>query len=289
MTDAAQSNADQLAFWNGTGGHTWVARQAHTDATLAPVSEALLAFAAPRAGERVLDVGCGCGASTLAFARSIGPAGRVAALDISAPMLAEAERRAKAAGITNVDWRQADAATAVLDDFDLLTSNFGLMFFGDPVSAFAHMSRAANAGARMAFVCWRSLAENPWIDVPMRAVSPHVPPRPKSDPSAPGMFAFADPQRVSRVITAGGWAPPQFETLDLDLDIAAAGGLDEAVAQSTQIGAINSWLRNQPAEIVSHAVASIREALTEYLDGASVRLPGAMWLISSSLERKTPS
>ena len=282
MANSEQFNADQLAFWNGPGGHTWVARQAHTDITLAPVSEALLALAAPRAGERVLDVGCGCGACTLEFARAVGPSGRVAALDISGPMLAEGKARAETAGITNVDWQQADAATAALDGFDLLVSAFGLMFFGDPVAAFTHMRRAASPGARMAFVCWRSLRENPWMEVPMRAVSSHVPPRPKADPQAPGMFAFADPQRVSRVLIAGGWAPPRLDKLDCELDIAAGRGLEEAVVQSTQIGAVNSWLRGQPEEVVAAAVASIRDAFTAHMDGASVCLPSAMWLVSST-------
>jgi SAM-dependent methyltransferase len=282
MADADQVNADMLSFWNGTGGHTWVARQAHTDITLAQVSEALLAFAAPRPGERVLDVGCGCGAPTLDFARAVGPAGRVAALDISGPMLAEGERRAKAAGIANVDWRQADPATAALDEYDLLASAFGSMFFGDPVAAFAHMRRAAGPRARMALVAWRSLTENPWMVVPMNAVAPHLPPRPKPAPHAPGMFAFADPGRVAEVLTAAGWAAPRMEKLDLDLDIAAGRGLEEAVVQSTRIGAVNSWLRNQPAETVSAAVASLREVLAAHASGASVRLPGAMWLIGSA-------
>lgn len=281
MAGPDQVNADMLSFWNGQGGHIWVTRQAHTDITLAPMTEALHAFAAPRSGERVLDIGCGCGATTLEFARAVGPAGRVTALDISGPMLAEGEARAKAAGIANVDWLQADAATATLDEFDLLTSAFGLMFFGDPVAAFTNMRRAANPGARMAFVCWRSLAENPWVEVPMDAVSRHLPPRPKPIPNAPGMFAFADPQHISEVLTAAGWAPPRLDKLDLDLDIAAGRGLEEAVVQSTQIGAVNSWLRNQPAEVVSAATTSLREALAAHLDGESVRLPGAMWLVSS--------
>jgi SAM-dependent methyltransferase len=89
-------NADMLAFWNGKGGHTWVARQEHTDITLTPVTDALLGFAAPRAGERVVDIGCGCGAPTLEFARAVGPSGRVVGFDISGPMLAEGERRASA-------------------------------------------------------------------------------------------------------------------------------------------------------------------------------------------------
>jgi len=282
MADPEQSNADQLAFWNGVGGRTWVVRQSHTDTTLAPASEALLAFAAPRAGERVLDVGCGCGATTLDFARAVGPTGRVAALDISVSMLAEGRARAEAARIANVDWCEADAATAALDEFDLLVSAFGVMFFGDPVAAFTRMRSAASPSARMAFVCWRPLGENPWLSTPMQAVATHLPPRPKADPEAPGMFAFADPQRVSRILTAAGWAPPRLKKLNLNIDIAAGLGLDEAVVQLTKIGAINSWLRDQPTAVVSAAVASVREALAPHVDGSSVRLPAAMWLVSSA-------
>ena len=120
------------------------------------------------------------------------------------------------------------------------------------------------------------------MKVPMDAVAPYLPPRPKAVPHAPGMFAFADPERFAEVLTSAGWAPPRIDSLDLDLDIAAGRGLEEAVVQSTQIGAVNSWLRGQPAEVVTAAIASIREAFTAHLDGASVRLPGAMWLVSST-------
>jgi SAM-dependent methyltransferase len=206
-------NADMVAFWNGKGGDTWVARQEHTDITLIPVTDALLAFASPRAGERVVDIGCGCGAPTLEFARAIGPSGRVTGLDISGPMLAEGERRASAAGITNVDWRQADPATAALDEYDLLSSAFGVMFFGDRVAAFTNMRRGAAPYARMALVCWRTLAENPWMEVPMTAAAQHLPPQPKPVPNAPGMFGLADSEHVTEVLTAAGWAPPTLEKL----------------------------------------------------------------------------
>lgn len=282
MAVPEEINADMLSFWNGRGGHTWVARQEHTDATLAPATEALRSFAAPREGERVVDIGCGCGAPTLEFARAVGPSGSVAGFDISAPMLAEGRRRARAAGIAHVDWLQADPAAALLDEYDLLISAFGVMFFGDPAAAFANMRRSAAPGARMALVCWRSLAENPWMSVPMTAVARHLPPRPPPVGNAPGMFAFADPEYVTEVLTAGGWTPPRFEKLDTDLDIAAGRGLDAAVVQSSEIGAVNSWLRNQPEAVIATAVASLREELKPYSDGMSVRLPGAMWLISSA-------
>ena len=282
MATPEEINADMLAFWNGKGGHTGVARQEHTDITLAPVTDALLAFASPRPGERGVDIGCGCGASTLEFARAVGPSGRVVGLDISGPMLAEGEKRASAAGIANVDWRQADPAVAALGEYDLLTSAFGVMFFGDRVAAFTNMRRSAAPNARMALVCWRALDENPWMQVPMTAVARHLPPRPQPVANAPGMFAFADPKHVTEVLAASGWSAPRVEKLDMDLDIAAGRGLEEAVVQSTEIGAINSWLRNQPEEVVSAAVGSLREVLKPYANGNSVRLPGAMWLISSA-------
>jgi hypothetical protein len=96
------------------------------------------------------------------------------------------------------------------------------------------------------------------------------------------MFAFADPEHVTEVLTAAGWMRPRLEKLDMDLDIGAGCGLEEAVIQSTQIGAVNSWLRNQPEEVISAAVASLRRELAPYVEGASVRLPGAMWLIHSA-------
>jgi len=281
MTTSEEVNADMLAFWNGPGGNTWVKRQEHTDTTLAQVTDALVAFANPLTGERVLDIGCGCGAPSLEFARAVGPSGRVVALDISGPMLAEADRRARTAEITNIEWRQEDPATAILTEYDLLVSAFGNMFFGDPIGAFSNMRRAASPDARMAFVCWRSLSENPWLGVPMAAVAQNLPPRPKPVANAAGMFAFADPERISEVLAKSGWAPPHIEKFDTNLDIAAGRGLNEAVIQSTQIGAINSWLRNQPQEVISEATQSLRSALLPFEDGSCVRLPGAMWLISS--------
>ncbi|TNE42685.1 MAG: methyltransferase domain-containing protein [Alphaproteobacteria bacterium] len=282
MTSAENVKKDQLAFWNGQGGEIWVARQSHTDMTLEPVSKALLSFANPGLGEHVLDVGCGCGATTLDFAEAVGPEGRIVGLDISQSMLTEGERRARLRDLNNIKWITADASEADLEGYDLLASTFGLMFFGEPVGAFAHMRRFANPGARMAFVCWRNLDANPWMKVPMDAVRPHLPPRPTGTPNAPGMFGFADPDYISHVLTEAGWSAPQIERLDVDLDIAAGGGLNAALTQTTQIGAVNSWLRGQPGDVVDAATESISKALTPYVERETVKLAAGMWLVGST-------
>jgi SAM-dependent methyltransferase len=158
---------------SGTGKAAifWVARQEHTDITLAPVTNALLVFTAPRAGERAVDIGCVCGAPTLEFARAAGPSGRVTGLDISGPMLAEGERRASAAGIANVGWRQVDPATAAMDEHDLLISTFGVILRrpGGDVHQYAPRRRSRRThGARVL------AAENPWMEVPMTADRPSI-------------------------------------------------------------------------------------------------------------------
>jgi SAM-dependent methyltransferase len=280
MSEHGRRKAEQLAYWNGPGADHWVARQTHTDVTLAPVLAATLDFAAPRAGEHVLDIGCGCGASTLALADVVGE-GRVLGVDISAPMLATGRARAEATSIGNIDWHEADAATAPLpeDAYDLLFSRFGVMFFADPAAAFANLRRAVRPDGRLAFVCWRGIEENPWMQVPLHAVYKHVPRQPRPGPEEPGPFAFADAARVTRIFADAGWARPRLEKLDLMLDVAAGRGLDAAVEQATQIGAASRALRDQPEDAVAAAVVSVRETLAQHAEGDSVRLAGAMWLV----------
>jgi SAM-dependent methyltransferase len=276
MSDAATLHADQLAYWNGPGGAQWVAQQDHTDAVLAPIAETLVEHAAPKPGERVLDIGCGCGATTLLLAAR---GGHVTGLDVSAPMLDVARRRG--AG-QDIDWVLADASTyEAARPFDLLASRFGVMFFGEPTTAFTNLRRAARAGARLVFACWRPIAENPWMQVPLHAAYQHIPRLPKPDPDAPGPFAFADPDRVTRILTGAGWSPPTFDKLDVALDIAAGGGLDAAVQQATNIGAASRALREAPEEDRPAAIAAIRTALAGYADGERVALGGAVWLVTS--------
>ncbi len=276
MSDPALRHADQVAYWNGPGGAQWVAQQAHTDAMLAPVARAVIAHAAPAATERVLDIGCGCGSTTLMLAPQVA---HVTGLDVSAPMLEVARQRG--AGAANVDWVLADAGDyTAAEPVDLLFSRFGVMFFGNPLAAFANLRRSARPGARVVFACWRPITENPWMRVPLYAAYEHVPRLPKLAPDDPGPFAFADPDRVAGILTGAGWSPPSFEKFDVALDIAAGGGLEAAVAQATNIGAASRALRDAPEEARPAAIAAIRAALAGYVDGDRVALPGAVWLVA---------
>jgi SAM-dependent methyltransferase len=282
MSDAQARHAEQIAYWNGPGAEPWVAQQAHTDTTLAPVSEAIVELAAPRAGERVLDIGCGCGTTTLMLATRVGAAGHVTGLDVSAPMLALA--RARGAGVANIDWVEADASRhASAQPYDLLFSRFGVMFFGNPIAAFANLRRAARPGGRMAFVCWRPFEDNAWMRVPLYAAYQHVPRLPRPGPEEPGPFAFADPERVTRILTEAGWSAPQLTKLDLALDISAGGGLESAITQATRIGPAGRALREAPEEARPAAITAIQKALAPYADGNRVSLPAAMWLVRSEL------
>ncbi|MGE0422645.1 MAG: class I SAM-dependent methyltransferase, partial [Reyranellaceae bacterium] len=184
----AEQNTHQGANWNGQSGGRWLAHQARLDARLAVFGQAAIEAAAPAAGERVLDVGCGAGASSLALAARVGAGGHVLGVDISEPLIARA--RALAPRDTTALFRVADASSAELPEaaFDILFSRFGVMFFGDPTGAFAHMRRALQPGGRVAFVCWRGAAENDWVRLPMGAIKGIVPPTAPPDPEAPGPF-----------------------------------------------------------------------------------------------------
>jgi SAM-dependent methyltransferase len=171
-----------------------------------------------------MDVGCGCGATTLEIARRIGPSGQVTGIDISEPMVWRAKERLRE--YTNTNFRLGDVATLTVDDLraELLVSRFGVMFFGDPAAAFANLRRGLVPGGRVCFACWRPIQENPWLQVPLHAVYEHAPRLPKPAPEEPGPFSFADPARVTRILAEAGFTSASFTPLNISLDLAAGEG-----------------------------------------------------------------
>ena len=275
-------NADQIAYWNGPGGEHWTDRQQMQDILLEPVSNILIDRAKAKAGERIVDVGCGCGATSLAFAQKVGQTGRVLGIDISAPMLARARQNAPAE--MPVEFVLADATVYPFDQasFDLLASRFGVMFFAQPALSFANLRKALRPSGRLAFACWREPRDNPWLMMPLQAVYKHVPKLPQLGPEDPGPFAFASEARVTRILSEAGFSGIKMERCDLSLDVAIGRGLEAAVESALEIGPASRALQDQPPDIRAAATDSIREVLAPFAKGQAVPLPGSIWLVTAS-------
>jgi ubiquinone/menaquinone biosynthesis C-methylase UbiE len=275
-------NADQIAYWNGPGGQRWADRQQAQDILLKPVADILIDRARAKAGERIVDVGCGSGAIAIALAQEAGPSGHVLGIDISGPMLERARQIAPAS--LPVDFVLADATVYPFDpaSFDLLVSRFGVMFFAEPVRSFANLRRALKPSGRLAFACWREPRENPFFMVPLQAVYKHAPKMPQLGPEEPGPFAFASEARVQRILSEAGFTGIAMEPCDLSLDTAIGRGLDAAVESALEIGPAARALAEQPPDVVAAATRSIREALTPLARGQTVPLDASIWIVTAS-------
>jgi SAM-dependent methyltransferase len=263
-------NADQIAYWNGPGGQRWADRQQAQDILLKPVADILIDRAQAKAGERIVDVGCGSGAIAIALAQEAGPSGHVLGIDISAPMLESARQIAPAS--LPVDFVLADATVYPFDpaSFDLLVSRFGVMFFAEPVRSFANLRRALEP------------RENPFFMVPLQAVYKHAPKMPQLGPEEPGPFAFASEARVQRILSEAGFTGIAMEPCNLSLDSAIGRGLDAAVESALDIGPAARALAEQPPDVVAAASRSIREALTPLARGQTVPLDASIWIVTAS-------
>lgn len=275
------ANAEQIEYWNARAGQTWAEFQQQLDRQIQPLGEQAQRVLAPATGERVLDIGCGCGQTTLELAQRVGPSGRVVGVDISRPMLEVA--RARSAAVSNVKFLELDAqrehiaAAAGVSVFDAAFSRFGVMFFGDPIAAFANIRAALRPAGRLAFVCWRPLAANPWMRVPMEAATPLLPPLPPGDPQAPGPFAFADAARVEGILRSAGFTAVTHQPYDARI---GSGDLEQTLALTFRVGPLGAVLREHP-EYRERVAAAVRTALQPYAGPDGVLLPAAVWIFSA--------
>ena len=279
----AERNADQVTDWNGQSGERWVAYQARLDAMVAVFGQAAIEAAAPATGERVLDIGCGAGASTLALAARVGAGGQVLGVDISEPLIDRA--RALARHHTPALFQVADASSAELPEgaFDILFSRFGVMFFDDPTAAFAHMRRALRPGGRVAFVCWRGAAENDWMRVPVGALKGILPPSALPDPEAPGPFSFGDRERVARILTTAGFTDIAISPFDAAVRFGEGetrdAAIDDAVKMTLEVGPLSRALADQPDGIRVRASTAVRAIFADLPGERSVMIDGAAWIV----------
>lgn len=286
MTDLAADgpNAQQIEYWNEVSGDRWVEMGDVIDAQLAPLGQAAMDRAGLERGDRVLDIGCGCGQTTLELAARVGDAGSVLGLDISGPMLARAANRAREENVSNARFEQADAQ--VFDfgegEFDRLFSRFGVMFFASPGDAFTNLWSSLRPGGRMTFVCWQRLDLNPWMHLPILAAAKHLPPGgPPPEPNAPGPFAFADVDRVRGILGDSGFTKIEHESFERDLLIGGGAPLDETVRFLAQLGPAAAALREATPELKNTVISEIHTAIEGFHQDEGVRMPSATWIVSA--------
>ena len=283
MTESA--NADQRDYWNGPDSSEWVVEADRFDAMLAPWGEHVFDAGALAAGERVLDVGCGNGATTLAAAARVGAPngdgdGEATGFDISAAMLEVARSRAAAQGAGNARFVVGDAQTDPLGGpYDVVISRFGIMFFADPVAAFANIRSALVPGGRAAFLCWRSMFDNEWVMVPTGAALEHVPAPEPPPPDAPGPFRFGAEGSLAAALTAAGFADVTSDAVDGPMLLGGPSSFDEAYEFIVGGGMTRRVLGAAPDEAKTRALAAMRDALVPFATDDGIRMNAAVWLV----------
>lgn len=269
-------NQTQSALWNSRGGEVWVEQQQLLDRLFLPFERLLADEVAAGGARNILDIGCGAGATTLAAARRLAPAGQCTGLDISAPLIAAARRRAETEGLTNAHFIAGDAQGHAFapDSFDAVISRFGVMFFDDPAAAFVNLRRAVRDGGALTFIAWRGTVENPFMVAAEQASAPYLPKLEPRDPSAPGQFAFADADRV-RGILEPSWRDIDIQPLDVPCTLSA----DDLAAYAARMGRVGQMLPDLDEATKTRVIDAVNQAFAPFVADGVARFTAACWLV----------
>ncbi len=280
-TASHSANAAQIDYWNANAGQTWATFQEQLDRQIETLGFEAMRALAPAPGERIIDVGCGCGQTTLELAARVTSSGAVTGADISQPMLEVARARVVPGGSATPEFRQVDAQTGDLGEgvFDAAFSRFGVMFFSDPVAAFTNLRKALKPDGRLAFVCWQPLQENLWMRAPMEAALPFLPPSPPMDPTAPGPFAFADSDWVRTILTDAGFTDITLHAFNTSI---GGLGIDQTVDLAFRVGPLGAALRENP-DCKAAVEDAVRHAVSQYKTPGGVLMPAAVWIVQARI------
>ena len=273
-----QTDDEQAALWNGAAGRGWVEMRAALDLLFRPFEDLLIEALSASSARHVLDVGCGTGSTTLAVARALGTNGRCTGIDISGPMIDTARARAEREA-TPARFIRASAQAHAFEpaSFDMIISRFGVMFFGDPVQAFANLRHAAKDDAELRFIAWRSAAENPFMTTAERAAAPLLPNLPARRPGAPGQFSFAEPERVCSILERSGWTGINIQPIDVAFTLPEK----ELVRYLTWLGPVGLHLQEADERTRARVIETVRAAFDPYVHGTEVRFTACCWVVGA--------
>ena len=276
--EAAQRRDEQAKLWNGSAGCAWVEAQALLDRILQPFEDVLVAAVSASGARRVLDVGCGTGSTTRGIARLPGANRDCVGVDISEQMIDTARVLAEQERVP-ANFICADAQTHAFEpaSFDMIMSRFGVMFFANPVRAFANLCDAASKDATLCFVAWRSPAENRFMTTAERAAAPLLPNLPARRADAPGQFGLADARRVQSILAQSGWTDIDIQPIDVECTLPES----ELSRYGARLGPVGVALREVDPRTRDQVVAVVRKAFEPYVHGDEVRFTASCWRVDA--------
>lgn len=278
-----EANEAQADYWASPAGLKWIEHEHALDTAMAGMLEMMLDRSEIAPTDRIIDIGCGTGASTLEAAERV-PDGEVLGVDISAPLLERASSRAKAEGVKNASFLLADAQTYDFSarPFDLLVSRLGMSFFSDTVAALENLYNALNSRGKMVFVCWASVAKNPWFSIPKQAAEERLGAQPNGDPNAPGPTAFQDCDRVTNLMTLAGVS--KIDAHPVEIVLTPPGGVAGAARAASKVGPAARIMKshNGTEEDEAAIESAVVEAFREFETGGAVRVPAVVNLYACS-------
>ena len=279
----SEVNKNQKDFWSGKGGDIWVERQNVMDTMLSPLGEAALNKLNFNEEENVLDIGCGCGHTTLNIAKRIEPLGNVTGLDISEPMLERAKESAVEMSITNTSFKCVDVQTEDLGDqiYSAAFSRFGVMFFEDSIAAFKNINRSLISGGCLSFVCWQSPAVNPWQSLFIQELKKFLE-LPSPPPRSPGPFAFMESEYVFSILEESKFQDINIEGHEAEVNMFSGRSLSDSVKDYISINpVVTEMLRDSSEDQTTEIVNSAIEAFSPYYSEKGLIFPSATWLVTA--------
>lgn len=275
-------NTDQAVFWSSMA-RTWVEMDHRLEHTAGEPGRMAMDRLDPRPGERILDLGCGTGPTSVELASRVGPGGSVVGVDIAEEMLVRARQRASEQGSDNVSFLHADVQAGSLGsrEYDAAFSRFGVMFYSDPAAAFSKVREALRPGGRLSFVCWQGATANEWMLVPGAAVmSVTGTPPPTPTPGQPGPFSLCDPGLVHSILATAGFTQTEVEPHN-DVVTFGAEHIDEQAASALRMGAAREALKDADEATIRLAHGAVVDALRSKVQDGEVRLARGVLLVGA--------
>ena len=275
-------NIKQKQFWSGAGGDVWVDKQREMDIMLNPLGERAIQGLDLSGERKILDIGCGCGATTLEIAKAV-TQGEVIGVDISEPMLERATKTASDMMLTNTSFQVKDVQVDEMPRsyFDIAFSRFGVMFFEDPFEAFKNINHSLKDNGQLSFVCWQHASLNPWQSLSIQVIKEFLD-LPAPAPKSPGPFAFEDKSYINEILTESGFRDIQIKDNQEDIVMFSGKSIREACEDYLTINpVVTEMLKNSPTKLREEILEALIGKFSDFHNNDGLLFPSATWIVTA--------